>query len=606
MGINFADEKVNIKSTVQFGSKRIISNPVQEEIRKSGLKIPKPEYEKLSVKNYMTEEEYKAFSTLPPSQQKRAFEVFKQSPEYKRFKKNLDAQSKIFSKDVTDSVTFFGDNMDTAGSDNARTDNKKRRSNSHEDAESRGYSLRTSDDNSMNISRQEALKTSTESAENAGKQAATAARTGAKTAAQTGAAAGTGGASEVAKAATEAVKKYSDTLKEATAQSESEPADYETEHSSDIAISKSEMGTIQKITAVIMTFVAALISQIGIILLPVLIIIAIVIVLVSILITLITSIAGTIADTGEKTVSGIYKQLLSSNTIGYTQEIEDAAKGENLDDYVNYLLAIMEVETHGTGTDVMQSSESAGLPPNSFKTPQESIVQGAKYFASCVMKASEKGCDINTAIQAYNYGTGFIDYVAENGKVYTLDLAIAFAEEKSGGKQVDYKNQIAIDYNGGWRYAYGNMFYAQLVNQYIYNYDNATVQKIVDEAMKYSGWDYISGGSSPDDGGFDCSGLVQYVYGEAGISLPRLEKDQYEACEEIEAENIQPGDLIFYKNETSNGEIGHVAIYLGNGKVFEAGDPIGIYSATDEWHTSNQLHIGRVKGIEDSDSTSDD
>ena len=64
--------------------------------------------------------------------------------------------------------------------------------------------------------------------------------------------------------------------------------------------------------------------------------------------------------------------------------------------------------------------------------------------------------------------------------------------------------------------------------------------------------------------------------------------------------------MIFYKNETSNGEIGHVAIYLGNVKVFEAGDPIGIYSATDEWHTSNQLHIGRVKGIEDADSASDD
>ena len=254
----------------------------------------------------------------------------------------------------------------------------------------------------------------------------------------------------------------------------------------------------------------------------------------------------------------------------------------------------------------MQSSESAGLPPNSFKTPQESIAQGSKYFASCVTKASEKECDINTAIQAYNYGTGFIDYVAENGKVYTLDLAIAFAEEKSGGRQVDYKNQIAIDYNGGWRYAYGNMFYVQLVNQYIYNYENATVQKIVDEAMKYSGWDYISGGSTPDDGGFDCSGLVQYVYGQAGIDLPRLEKEQFEICEEIETDKAEPGDLIFYKNETSDGEIGHVAIYLGNGKVFEAGDPVGIYSATDEWHKTNQLHVGRVKGIEDAGSESDD
>lgn len=585
MGINFADEKVNVKSIPQFGSTRKILNPVEEEIKKSGLKIPKPEYERLSVENYMTKEEYKAFSSLSPSQQKRAFEVFKQSPEYKRFKKKLDAQSELLSKNVTDSVTFF---------------DEKNKKNEQPYTDNQNYSYR--------INEQEVSYSAMENTKKAGEQTAKkAAENGAKTAAQTGAAAGSGGASEIAKEATEAVKKYADTLKDASSQPESDPTDYQTEHSSDIAISKSGMGTIQKITAVIMAFAAALISQLGVILLPLLIVLAVVIVIVSLLVALISSIAGAVKDASSaQVIAGLYRQLLSDNTISYTQDVKDAAVNEQIEDYVNYLLAIIEVESHGIGTDVMQSSESAGLPPNSFKTPQESIAQGAKYFASCVMKASEKECDINTAIQAYNYGTGFIDYVAENGKAYTLDLAIAFAEEKSGGKQVAYKNQIAIDYNGGWRYAYGNMFYAQLVNQYIYNYDNATVQKIIDEAMKYSGWDYISGGSSPDDGGFDCSGLVQYVYGEAGINLPRLEKDQYEACEEIEAENIQPGDLIFYKNETSNGEIGHVAIYIGNGKVFEAGDPIGIYSATDEWHTSNQLHIGRVKGIEDADSASDD
>lgn len=585
MGINFADEKVNVKSIPQFGSTRKILNPVEEEIKKSGLKIPKPEYERLSVENYMTKEEYKAFSSLSPSQQKRAFEVFKQSPEYKRFKKKLDAQSELLSKNVTDSVTFF---------------DEKNKKNEQPYTDNQNYSYR--------INEQEASYSAMENTKKAGEQTAKkAAENGAKTAAQTGAAAGSGGASEIAKEATEAVKKYADTLKDASSQPESDPTDYQTEHSSDIAISKSGMGTIQKITAVIMAFAAALISQLGVILLPLLIVLAVVIVIVSLLVALISSIAGAVKDASSaQVIAGLYRQLLSDNTISYTQDVKDAAVNEQIEDYVNYLLAIMEVESHGIGTDVMQSSESAGLPPNSFKTPQESIAQGAKYFASCVMKASEKECDINTAIQAYNFGTGFIDYVAENGKVYTLDLAIAFAEEKSGGKQVAYKNQIAINYNGGWRYAYGNMFYAQLVNQYIYNYDNATVQKIVDEAMKYSGWDYISGGSSPDDGGFDCSGLVQYVYGQAGIDLPRLEKEQFEVCEEIEADKAEPGDLIFYKNETSDGEIGHVAIYLGNGKVFEAGDPVGIYSATDEWHKTNQLHVGRVKGIEDAGSESDD
>lgn len=585
MGINFADEKVNVKSIPQFGSTRKILNPVEEEIKKSGLKIPKPEYERLSVENYMTKEEYKAFSSLSPSQQKRAFEVFKQSPEYKRFKKKLDAQSELLSKNVTDSVTFF---------------DEKNKKNEQPYTDNQNYSYR--------INEQEASYSAMENTQKAGEQTAKkAAENGAKTAAQTGAAAGSGGASEIAKEATEAVKKYADTLKDASSQPESDPTDYQTEHSSDIAISKSGMGTIQKITAVIMAFAAALISQLGVILLPLLIVLAVVIVIVSLLVALISSIAGAVKDASSaQVIAGLYRQLLSDNTISYSDEVKDAATNEKIEDYVNYLMAIMEVESHGIGTDVMQSSESAGLPPNSFKTPQESIAQGSKYFASCVTKASEKECDINTAIQAYNYGTGFIDYVAENGKVYTLDLAIAFAEEKSGGRQVDYKNQIAIDYNGGWRYAYGNMFYVQLVNQYIYNYENATVQKIVDEAMKYSGWDYISGGSTPDDGGFDCSGLVQYVYGQAGIDLPRLEKEQFEVCEEIEADKAEPGDLIFYKNETSDGEIGHVAIYLGNGKVFEAGDPVGIYSATDKWHKTNQLHVGRVKGIEDAGSESDD
>lgn len=254
MGINFADEKVNVKSIPQFGSTRKILNPVEEEIKRSGLKIPKPEYERMSVENYMTKEEYKAFSSLPPSQQKRAFEVFKQSPEYKRFKKKLDAQSELLSKNVTDSVTFF---------------DEKNKKNEQPYTDNQNYSYR--------INEQEASYSAMENTKKAGEQTAKkAAENGAKTAAQTGAAAGSGGASEIAKEATEAVKKYADTLKDASSQPESDPTDYQTEHSSDIAISKSGMGTIQKITAVIMAFAAALISQLGVILLPLLIVLAVV------------------------------------------------------------------------------------------------------------------------------------------------------------------------------------------------------------------------------------------------------------------------------------------------------------------------------------------
>ena len=52
-------------------------------------------------------------------------------------------------------------------------------------------------------------------------------------------------------------------------------------------------------------------------------------------------------------------------------------------------------------------------------------------------------------------------------KKYTFNLAESFAREKSGGKKVTYTNPIAVAKNGGWRYGYGNMFYVELVNQYL-------------------------------------------------------------------------------------------------------------------------------------------
>ena len=76
-------------------------------------------------------------------------------------------------------------------------------------------------------------------------------------------------------------------------------------------------------------------------------------------------------------------------------------------------------------------------------------------------------CDLDCIIQAYNYGSGFLDYAAKFNGVYSTELAEKFAEEQSGGNTVQYDNPMAVKENGGWRYAYGNMFYARLVKQYL-------------------------------------------------------------------------------------------------------------------------------------------
>ena len=132
---------------------------------------------------------------------------------------------------------------------------------------------------------------------------------------------------------------------------------------------------------------------------------------------------------------------LSEEVLKHQPTVEKYAKEYGISDYVNYLLAIMQVESGGTGTtDVMQASESLGLPLNSLSV-EESIKQGCKYFSELLKSAEAKGCDIDTVVQAYNYGGGFIDYVAKHGKKYTFELAVSFAKDKSGGVKVTYKNE---------------------------------------------------------------------------------------------------------------------------------------------------------------------
>ena len=81
-------------------------------------------------------------------------------------------------------------------------------------------------------------------------------------------------------------------------------------------------------------------------------------------------------------------------------------------------------------------------------------------------------------------------------------------------------------------------------------------------ALQYLGVPYVWGGSSPS--GFDCSGLVMYVYAQLGISLPHYTVAQWNATQPISQSQMAPGDLVFF-----NG-LGHVGIYIGGGQFVNA------------------------------------
>jgi cell wall-associated NlpC family hydrolase len=96
-------------------------------------------------------------------------------------------------------------------------------------------------------------------------------------------------------------------------------------------------------------------------------------------------------------------------------------------------------------------------------------------------------------------------------------------------------------------------------------------------ALRYLGIPYLWGGASPATG-FDCSGLVMYVYAQLGIQLPHYAAAQYQLGTPVDRSQLQPGDLVFFD------ALDHVGIYIGNGQFVHApqtGDVVKITALSD-------------------------
>ncbi|GAA4912504.1 cell wall-associated NlpC family hydrolase [Actinomycetospora succinea] len=92
---------------------------------------------------------------------------------------------------------------------------------------------------------------------------------------------------------------------------------------------------------------------------------------------------------------------------------------------------------------------------------------------------------------------------------------------------------------------------------------SSVAQQAISAARGQLGVPYVWGGTTPD--GFDCSGLTQFAFEKAGIELPRTSRAQAQEGQEVSADSMKPGDLIFF-----NSPVSHVGIYIGGGKMIEA------------------------------------
>lgn len=118
------------------------------------------------------------------------------------------------------------------------------------------------------------------------------------------------------------------------------------------------------------------------------------------------------------------KALVTPEVRRYEPLVRQASNKYGVESHVNLLLAKIMQESGGLLPDVMQSSESLGLPRNTINNPAVSIDVGVQYFAGIIKQT--KG-DVKLALQSYNFGTGFIPYALKRGG-YSKRVAIEFSE----------------------------------------------------------------------------------------------------------------------------------------------------------------------------------
>ena len=165
------------------------------------------------------------------------------------------------------------------------------------------------------------------------------------------------------------------------------------------------------------------------------------------------------------------KQVMAYRTL--VREVlaeEDTGTNEDL------ILAMIYTETKGKEDDVMQASESATGQTNSITNNKESIRQGIQTLSETLRKAKEKGVDPWTAVQAYNFGQDYIEYIAKNGGKNSLELARKYSKEVVApslgnvtGKTYLYLHPISFLHGSELYVNGGNYYYSRLVemNQFI-------------------------------------------------------------------------------------------------------------------------------------------
>lgn len=279
----------------------------------------------------------------------------------------------------------------------------------------------------------------------------------------------------------------------------------------------------------------------------------------------------------------------------YEPMIREIATKYGLGDYVEFFLAQVMQESGGLDPDIFQSSEGAGLSVGGITDPRTSTEAAMREWSRDLTLAKQLGLDFWATTQAYNFGPGYLTYLKKNNTVQNEDNAKHFAIAHATFSVC------------GWRSpaCYGDYKYVSHILRYFQpsqpdtggagaggGIANRLYPQIIAIATKYDGQPYTFGGRTPPY--FDCSGLVEYVYGQVGIKLIGTAEDQYNQT--VPVSNPLPGDLVFFKDTYKPG-ISHVGIVVNSTLMFNAGGTkLGYADLTKPYWKAHFAGFRRVKG----------
>lgn len=173
------------------------------------------------------------------------------------------------------------------------------------------------------------------------------------------------------------------------------------------------------------------------------------------------------ADKDQLKDGTITRYMFTNKVNQYRPLVQEYAKEYNVESHVDVLLAMMMQESGGRGEDPMQSSESLCGTVGCIDDPEKSIEQGVTYFAKSLETADG---DVELAVQAYNFGLGFIHYVHQQDGSFNQDLAIQFSQEMY--EQAEDKSIYTCLRAEAKAYdaCYGDIYYARDVMKYKSNF----------------------------------------------------------------------------------------------------------------------------------------